>query len=527
MGRSASLGSDRTQLALVSATVTVREGVRYFEVSRKDDALYQSVYELGADGQPLYRHTEQIRYAIGAGMSGYTYLVQRGNRLFEAPLSYFSGLRSWGVSPGYEFKNEIFDRPARFQCVVCHVGSVRPVAQMEGAYLDPPFGQLAIGCENCHGPGELHVQERLRGAPLASAIDVSIVNPAKLPPWLANNICMECHEGGEARVERPGKTLFDFRPGTPLDQVMAIFRAPVTQASLAESPHLAFYWSLSMSRCFLGSGGKMTCFTCHDPHFQPSEEQAVAFFRNRCLTCHTDRSCRLTLAERVALTPANNCFGCHMPQAKAPLGTHADQTMHRIVTSRGEPPPEEVLHWATPELQDLIHVNAVPDEARPISPVAMLEAYEEMAAGDPARYQHTFLTVLQKTAREEPDNPVVLSALATQAHARGNAEGLAEAIQYLSRVLELGAGAPDDYFKLGGLLAVSDRIPEAASVLEKTVQLDPYNKEFYPLLTGCYFALHEDTKAHDTIQRWINLFPEDQAKAAAVVRDAAVSFHSQ
>jgi hypothetical protein len=527
MGRSASLGSDRAQLALVSATVTVREGGRYFEVSRKDDALYQSVYELGADGQPLYRHTEQIRYAIGAGMSGYTYLVQRGNRLFEAPLSYFSGLRSWGVSPGYEFKNEIFDRPARFQCVVCHVGSVRPVAQMEGAYRDPAFEQLAIGCENCHGPGELHVQQRLRGAPLASAIDVSIVNPAKLPPWLANNICMECHEGGDARVVRPGKTLFDFHPGTPLDGVISIFRAPVTQASLAESPHLAFYWSLSMSRCFLGSGGKMTCFTCHDPHSQPSEEQAVAFFRNRCLTCHTNQSCRLPLAERAALTPSNNCFGCHMPQAKAPLGTHADQTMHRIVTSRGEPPADEVLHWATPELQDLIHVNAVPDEVRPISPAAMLEAYEEMAAADPAHYQHAFLTVLQKTAREEPDNPVVLSALATQAHARGNAEGLAEAIQYLSRVLELGAGAPDDYFRLGGLLAVSDRIPEAASVLEKAVQLDPYNKEFYPLLTGCYFALHEDTKAHDTIQRWINLFPEDQAKAATVVRDAAASFHSQ
>lgn len=282
-----------------------------------------------------------------------------------------------------------------------------------------------------------------------------------------------------------------------------------------------------MSRCFLESGGKLTCFTCHDPHFQPSEEQAVAFFRNRCLTCHTDRSCRLPLAERMALTPANNCFGCHMPQAKAPPGTHADQTMHRIATSRGEPPPDEVLHWAIPGLQDLIHVNALPGEARPIPPLTLLQAYEEMAAGDPERYQQTFLPVLQKTAKEEPDNPVVLSALATQAHARGNAEGLAEAIQYLTRVVELGAGAPDDYFKLGGLLAVSDRIPEAVSVLEKAVQLDPYNKEFYPLLTGCYFALHQDTKAHDTIQRWITLFPEDHAKATTVVKDAEAAFHGQ
>jgi len=527
MGRSASLASDPSQLALVSQTVTVQEGSRYFEVARKGDALYQSVYELGADGQPLYRHTEQLRYAIGAGTSGYTYLVQRGNRLFEAPLSYFSGLRSWGVSPGYQLKNEIFDRPARFQCIVCHVGGVLPVAEMEGAYRDPPFEQLAIGCENCHGPGQLHVKERLRGAPLASSIDLSIVNPAKLPPWLANNICMACHEGGEARVVRPGQTLFDFRPGTPLDDVTAIFRAPVTQASLAELPHLAFYWSLSMSRCFLGSGGKMTCFTCHDPHLQPSEGQAVAYFRDRCLTCHTDRSCRQPLAERVALKPANNCFGCHMPQAKAPPGTHADQTVHRIVSFRGEPPPPEVLHWATPGLPDLIHVNAVPGQGHPISLPTMLQAYQEMAAGDPERYQQAFLTVLQKTADEEPDNPIVLSALASQAHARGNAEGMAKAIQDLTRAIELGAGAPDDYLKLGGLLAVSDRIPQAVSVLEKGVQLDPYKKDLYPLLVGCYFALRDDAKAHDTIKQWMNLFPEDQAKAARVVKDAEATFHAQ
>ena len=527
MGRSASLSSDPSQLALVSQAVTVQEGGRYFEVARKGDALYQSVYELGADGQPLYRHTEQLRYVVGAGMSGYTYLVQRGNRLFEAPLSYFSTLRSWGVSPGYEFKNEVFDRPARFQCIVCHVGSVRPVGQTEGAYRDPPFGQLAIGCENCHGPGELHVQERLHGAPLASSVDVSIMNPAKLPPWLANNICMECHEGGEARVVRPGRTLFDFRPGTPLDDVIAIFRAPVTQASPAEAPHLAYYWSLSMSRCFLGTAGKMTCFTCHDPHSQPSEEQAVAFFRNRCLTCHTDRSCRAPLAERAALTPANNCFGCHMPQAKAPPGTHADQTVHRIVASRGEPPPDKFLHWVTPGLQDLILVNAVPDQAHPIPLPTMLQAYQEMAVGDAERYQHTFLAVLQKTASEDPNNPVVLSALASQAHARGNAEGIAKAIQDLTRVIELGAATPDDYLKLGGLLAVSDRIPEAVSVLEKAVQVDPYKKDLYPLLTGCYFALREDAKAHDTIQQWTNLFPEDQAKAARVVRDAEAAFHGQ
>jgi hypothetical protein len=529
MGRSASLAIDPAQLALVSSPVTVQQGSRYFEVSRKGNALYQSVYELGPDGQPVYRHSEQMLYAIGSGTAGYTYLVQRGNRLYEAPLSYFSALGSWAVSPGYEFKNQVFDRPAIFQCIVCHTGRARPLAQTDGAYRDPPVveEQIAVGCENCHGPGQVHVQQRLHGASLTSTIDASIVNPAKLPSWLANNICMECHEGGDSRVLRPSKTLFDVRPGTPLDRVVSIFRAAPTPASVAESPHLAYYWSLTMSRCFLGSGGRMTCFTCHDPHTQPSTEQAVEFFRNKCLTCHNNLSCKLRLAEREARTPPNNCFGCHMLQTKAPPGTHADQTEHRIVASEGEAPPDSVFHWATAELPDLVQVNAVPDDIRSIPPLTQLQAYQDLATSDPQRYQRTLLSVLQRTAGEFPDNPLVLRALVNQSHAQENEAGRAEAIQELARVIELGAGTPDDYFKLGGLLAVSDLVTQAIPMVEKAVQLNPYDKEFYPLLVLCYFSLHQDATARLTIRQWLKLFPEDQAKAAAVEKDAATDYPAQ
>ena len=73
-------------------------------------------------------------------------------------------------------------------------------------YEDPPFQELSVGCENCHGPGMLHVEQRHKAAPLEGSSDPSIVNPAKLSPRLANEVCMSCHEGGDDRVPQPGKT---------------------------------------------------------------------------------------------------------------------------------------------------------------------------------------------------------------------------------------------------------------------------------------------------------------------------------
>src|SRR5206468_9346938 len=51
----------------------------------------------------------------------------------------------------------------------------------------------------------------------------SIVNPAKLTPWLVDNICMRCHQSGQARVLQPGKDYSDFRPGAALDDTLSIF----------------------------------------------------------------------------------------------------------------------------------------------------------------------------------------------------------------------------------------------------------------------------------------------------------------
>ena len=209
------------------ATVYDKDLGQYFEVLRKDGQWYQSQYALDNNGKELFRQTVKMQYAVGAGENGIGFVVERdgehGRFLFEAPLSYYTQAHRWSFSPGYEIQNRGFTRPILAQCITCHSGQPKPVAGQVGLYQDPPFDELAVGCENCHGPGALHVAEHSSGQ---KATSPSMVNPAHLSGWLADNICMRCHQGKDVRVNAPGMQDQDFRPGMPLDKVVSIFKLP-------------------------------------------------------------------------------------------------------------------------------------------------------------------------------------------------------------------------------------------------------------------------------------------------------------
>jgi len=251
MGRSMALPSQTPQLDNASVPITIFEKKlnRHFKVFRQGNDIYESEYGLLAEGTQTFNHTEKIDFVIGAGRVGFTYVVRRGNYLFEAPVSFYSKTGTWELSPGYDSQDYGFARPILPECAACHSGLPQPVPNRDGEYRDPPFRELSIGCENCHGPGALHVEERVKGLLLAGDLDSSIVNPAKLPPWLADNVCMSCHQGGDARILQPGKKFGDFRPGMPLDNALAIFKIPLSRERLVESPLLDHYSSMFLSKC--------------------------------------------------------------------------------------------------------------------------------------------------------------------------------------------------------------------------------------------------------------------------------------
>jgi len=489
----------------VPASVSGTTPGRRLEVFTRDGKIYQSEYEAGSDGKEIFRDTREVEWIIGAGANGFGAIVRKGDRLYQAPLSFYSKPGIWGLSPGYELADLGFNRPILPGCIVCHSGRPNLVAGENGRFEEPPFGELAIGCENCHGPGLSHVAT-MQINPNFEGHDPSIVNPARLAPTLADNICMACHQMGDTRILQPGKDYQDFRPGTALNDTLAILLAPPKPEAPPQSDLLEHYYSMTLSKCYRASGEKMSCITCHDPHVQPSREEAPAYFAKKCLTCHTEKSCPLPLHVRQQQTPADDCAGCHMPKRDVQVISHSSLTNHRIVTRPDEPFPEIAFHQTTPSSPDLIHLNPAPGKkSAPLPRLTLLQAYGELLNQKP-EYAPRYAALLGELERAEPDNALVQAALGRRDLRTGK---IADASAHLQRALDIGPPLAATDADLAEALARLGRSAEALPLLEKAIHIEPYNPTLQKTLVVRLIELRRYPEAKAAMESYVGQFPED------------------
>jgi hypothetical protein len=455
-----------------SAQVTAQGFNRHYEVFARESKLYQSEYALNPAGKDLFRESHKIDFLIGSGANGIGAIIQQGEYLFEAPLSYYTKPDKWALSPGYEFGDYGFNRPILAGCITCHSGRARITASESARMMDPPFSELAIGCENCHGPGETHVASAEMGEP------ASIVNPAKLASRLSDNICMSCHQTGDARVLKDGKSYRDFRPGQELEDTLSIFLVPFDHASAPKDDLLEHYLSMRLSRCYLNSGGKLSCITCHDPHVQPSAQQAPEYFRQKCLTCHTEKSCAIPLASRQRKSPPDDCATCHMPKRDVTVISHSVLTNHRIVAQAEEPFPQAAFHLTTAQLPDLVDLSSDPNNPTAPDPLTRLQAYSQIVLRYP-EYRARYWALANQLKATHEKNISVLEALADEAVQKRSEEDSTLAIRYLKEAIGQGATNPVDFEELANLLMASGRDPEALAVLPQAINMAPYDANLY------------------------------------------------
>jgi predicted CXXCH cytochrome family protein len=488
MGRSMRPVSELDQPGIPKeTTIPLTAEGRLLRVFRDGSGWHQ------AETEPnVFVDEHKLDYAVGSGANGLSFIVRRGNHLFQAPLSFYSKAGKWDLSPGYEYGDYGFGRPIAEECVLCHSGRPQPVKGHKGEYLEPPFQELAIGCENCHGPGEFHVKEP------ASRLG-SMVNPAKLAPRLAENICMNCHQGGDARVLQPGKSYLDFRPGQWLIETVAIFKIPPKPREQKDSDLLEHNSAMKISRCFRESSAKLSCLTCHDPHIQPAPAETASYFQKKCFTCHTDESCRLSRKTRMAQSPPDDCIACHMPKRNVAVISHSALTNHRIPASPDEPLPEQQLNPQT----GLVLVNEPPGNTSSVPEITLLRAYSELASRQP-EYQQRYLTLLDRLSQVQSSDPFIQAALGHKALAEGKNE---EALAHLTKGLPLGDTAV--YEDMAKALSNLGRGDEALDYWKRAAGNDPFNAVLLKTLTLQYINLKRYPEARQAMARYVELFPED------------------
>ena len=333
MGRSSALSIEAAEIERYDAKArNPFVALERFEmrVEKQPSRVLHHIASIDKDGAKQAEYSLEAALAIGSGARGRSYLGVRDGTVWQSPVSWFSGKGVWDISPGYS-SDAHFQRPITAACLYCHADQVEPVPHSLNRFKEPIFRiQSNIGCERCHGPGELHVAERFE-LPEVDGIDTSIVHPKHLEFSLREAICQQCHLQGETRVVRRGRELFEFRPGLPLDAFVTVYQRHSNLIDYGKS--VGQFEQLSISKCFTASKGKMGCTSCHNPHEVPTAQARDTFFRGQCVNCHLkpQTQCNAPFVDRAS--KADNCVTCHMSHAPSTTIAHTAVTDHRILRS--------------------------------------------------------------------------------------------------------------------------------------------------------------------------------------------------
>lgn len=288
----------------------------YYRPFLLHDSLMLLEYRLeGKD--TVHKRLERIHYIIGSGQHTNSHLLQVNGYVFQAPATWYAQDKRWDLPPGFEGgKNTRFSRLIGLECMSCHNAMPQFDFSSENRFTRIPDG---IDCERCHGPGELHVQEKLKGnlVDTAKEIDYTIVNPGKLSWERQVDVCQRCHLQGNA-VMKEGKDFTQFRPGMVLRDFWEVYM-PRFEGNDEHFIMASHAQRLQMSECFIksnsgreGASMNFTCITCHNPHVSV-KATGKHVFNDACGRCHQKEDC--TEDQKVLLRAEFNCVSCHMPRS--------------------------------------------------------------------------------------------------------------------------------------------------------------------------------------------------------------------
>jgi predicted CXXCH cytochrome family protein len=504
-----------------------------YSIERRDGRVLHQETRRDASGRMIARNEAEVQFVLGSGSQGIGYLIERDGFVFQSPISWYVEKQKWDLAPGYAQMNVHFDRPVASTCLYCHANRVEPVAGTINRYRPPIFQGHAIGCERCHGPGELHV----RGPTIADGRDSTIVNPAGLESALRDAVCEQCHLLGHQRVVKVGRREEDYRPGLPFDEFWSVFEP---NAGTAEDRFIGQVEQMHESRCFRASQGGLGCISCHDPHKRPEPKTQARYYRERCLECHADRRCNLPSEVRLARSPTDDCTGCHMPRADRTDIIHAVVTNHCILRKpdSGDSSPIAPVNPRPGERPlVLFHRERMNDRQRheaerdlgvalcrdgptgaaialPLLEAALAARSDDLVACEAkgfaldqlGRYVEGLATFRSALDREPGRESALIGAVGAAARAGRQNEAIAD----LRRAIAINPWRSAYHANLASLYFHGRDWPAAAAACRETLRLSPADLATRKLLVRSYLRLGDSQAARGELQTLLGFDPPDR-----------------
>jgi predicted CXXCH cytochrome family protein len=175
-----------------------------------------------------------------------------------------------------------------------------------------------VGCERCHGPGSVHVENPSRG---------NIQNPARMNYIAASDSCIQCHSQGRPLTNPIEGKYYDwpvgYSVGLRLQDFWQLEEHKFGEATFTHFPDGTAHKNRMQGNDFVQSvmyQRGVTCFSCHDAHGTGNYAQLRKPADKICLDCHGPLSPNgprtATLEEHTHHrdgTPGSECVACHMP----------------------------------------------------------------------------------------------------------------------------------------------------------------------------------------------------------------------
>ncbi len=478
-------GSGAAAEGLIPGSFHHRSSGMTYRVLSNHGRAWMSFSRPASEGKPALEGEQELLYFVGSGKRGRTYLYEQTGQWFELPVNFYGRRQAWAMAPAYDNVSAMpAALPVDANCLHCHAGEVETaLPEARNRFPQRPFDEAGLGCNSCHGDPAQH---------LATGGRAPILNPDKLPVAARDSACIQCHLEGNATVYKPGRSLAQFRPGDTLSD-FAVYFVRASQAA-GGSRASSQYEAMLQSACRRGSGDRLTCTACHDPHSEPAPAERVAFFRARCLECHTSP------AIAVKHHPEQpDCAFCHMPTRSTADISHEQLTDHNI---QRRPVHDGGSAEVVPGEQ-LVAVGGVPTTDRELGlAYAQIAEKGDRTAGERAL---KLLTRAEGAGADDPALHVHLGLLQQMAGDRAGARR------------EYGAALREDPYDSSALNnravldATEGQLSEALRLLDRLVRDDPTQTAAGLDLAFLECRLGQAAESRDLAERLKKFNPDDPA----------------